>query len=254
MITNTTSDLEDILHDFDEKMRDPTFKDNDTSEQGSGSESAVEEERASIQQCLKICLQVSTHIDEVQAQELGNVAVPSGKDSSIEMADKSNLARLITNEALEDCRRGLGFTTLELKARLRDAERRLTAALRREQWTEDGVQNHELLKEELDSVKQCLSICANAEEVARERVNVFEDVSMADDGHQLIVSTMGDLISAKRVTIGSRSTQWLGQMSDITVQQLSRNHSTGNVADGEQTQVIKGTHFENRHGTGRKLV
>jgi hypothetical protein len=75
------------------------------------------------------------------------------------------------------------------------------------------------MTEDLDGVKQCLSVCAEAAEgVARERVNVFEDVSMANDGHRLIVSTMGDLFSAKRVTIGSRLTQWLGQMSVATVQ------------------------------------
>jgi hypothetical protein len=74
---------------------------------------------------------------------------------------------------------------------------------------------------------------------------------MADDGHQLIISTMGDLISARRVTVGSRSIQWLGQMSDTSLQQLSKDQDTSER--GGQASFEAGTHFENRHGTRRKL-
>ena len=50
-----------------------------------------------------------------------------------------------------------------------------------------------------------------------EEVERLRRGSMADDGHQLILSSMADLISARRVTIGSRSTEWLGQMSDASL-------------------------------------
>ena len=39
------------------------------------------------------------------------------------------------------------------------------------------------------------------------RTNVFEDVSAAQDAHQVIAATFGDLISAKRVTAGVGATQ-----------------------------------------------
>ncbi|KAK9604814.1 hypothetical protein V6Z93_002765 [Aspergillus fumigatus] len=38
------------------------------------------------------------------------------------------------------------------------------------------------------------------------------------------MSTIRDLISAKHITTGARSPQCFGQMSDETLQQLSRNH------------------------------
>jgi hypothetical protein len=41
------------------------------------------------------------------------------------------------------------------------------------------------------------------------RTNVFEDVSLDDDGHQVMVSTFGDLLFAKKVPAGARSRQWL---------------------------------------------
>jgi Fungal N-terminal domain of STAND proteins len=251
MIGTTTSDLEDILQDLDARMREPNFESAGIPDQAIVDRSDSREERASIQQCLNICVQVSAHID----QSLADVAIPSANDGGAIVVDKSTLARLITSETLQDCKRGLGLTTFELRARLREAERRLANALRHERESDGGVQDHQRMREDLDSVKQCLSICAEAaEEAATERVNVFEDVSMSDDGHQLIISTMGDLISAKRVTVGSRSAQWLGQMSDATVQQLSQDHSYQNATPDEQAQVTTGTRFENRHGTGRKLA
>ena len=53
--------------------------------------------------------------------------------------------------------------------------------------------------------------------MAEERINVFEDIEIAGDEHPPIVATLGDLISAKRVTVGARSTQWLGQMPDASL-------------------------------------
>jgi len=64
------------------------------------------------------------------------------------------------------------------------------------------------VQEEKDSIKQCLDICAQAsEQMDKVHVNVFEDVSAAQDADQVIVATLGDLISAKRVTAGVGATQ-----------------------------------------------
>ncbi|OAT05043.1 hypothetical protein BDBG_16393 [Blastomyces gilchristii SLH14081] len=75
--------------------------------------------------------------------------------------------------------------------------------------------------EKTADLRQCLAICAEASEQTKQmHFNEFEDVLSADDAHQVIVSTLGELISVKRITTGSRSAQWLGQMSDETPQQL----------------------------------
>jgi hypothetical protein len=73
-------------------------------------------------------------------------------------------------------------------------------------------------------MKQCLAICTQASRQADQvRTNVFEDVVAARNTHQLIVATLGDLVSAKRITTGLGATQWLGQISDTTIQRLSRD-------------------------------
>jgi len=62
------------------------------------------------------------------------------------------------------------------------------------------------LKAEMKSIKQCLAVCVQAsEQVDSVRTNVFEDVSAAQDAHQVIVATLGDLISARQVTATARS-------------------------------------------------
>ncbi|OAF59449.1 hypothetical protein VC83_03957 [Pseudogymnoascus destructans] len=54
---------------------------------------------------------------------------------------------------------------------------------------------------------------------------IFEDVNTAEDAHLVIVSTAtkGNPITAKNISTGSRTSKWLGQMSDESLQTLSQN-------------------------------
>ena len=56
-----------------------------------------------------------------------------------------------------------------------------------------------------------------SERVNEVRTNIFEEVSAARDAHQVIISTVGDLISARRVTAEVGATQCLGQMDNATL-------------------------------------
>ena len=104
---------------------------------------------------------------------------------------------------------------------------------------EDAAERRQV-QEEWDSTKRCLTIYAQASEyVDQVRTNVFENVSAAQDAHQVIVATLGDLISATRVTADVGATQWLGQMSDTALQQLSRDRRldlSGRPAIGKATK------------------
>ena len=65
---------------------------------------------------------------------------------------------------------------------------------------------------------------ASSAQAESARTNVFEDVSAAQGAHQVVASAT-DMISAKRVTAAAGSTQWLGQCSNGTLQQFSRDRS-----------------------------
>lgn len=110
------------------------------------------------------------------------------------------------------------------------------------------------LKAEMKSIKQGLAICVQAsEQVDSVRTNVLEDVSAAQDAHQVIVATLGDLISARHVTATARSTQWLGQISDATLHQLSRDRSRIGVETAVASDSAPINKFEDPHGMGKTL-
>jgi hypothetical protein len=255
MIKNTTADLIELLHGIDDKIESEHSRvpGNSASDDDFGSdENSMEEERASIQQCLRICDEVSTHIGQVLANGFADISTPSGDHDRLIKLGGVTPARFTTSTTLENCKLGLGVTSSQLKMQLDEINNRMARLSQQAAILDDYAPGNQTLKEELDSIKECLAICTKAtEQVTKERVHVFEDVEMADDGQQVIVATMGDLISAKRITAGARSMQWLGQMSDASLQQLSKAHKGNAEGAGQHTEI--GAHFEGRHGSGRKL-
>jgi hypothetical protein len=276
MIDNTTSDLQEILEQADDELAKSTLEGRllDPGVSNDLDQSSIEEERASIDHCLRICKQVASHLEQAQAEVMVTTKMRDSNDTTA-MNIQQSPARSITSEKLGYCKTGLNFTVSELRLRLQDADHRLQRLLRQNSRENDieGVSLSGQTPEDLESIKQCLAICEDAtEELAKARVNVFEDVHMTDDAHQVIVATLGDLIHAKRISTGARSKQWLGQMSDSSLQQLSKDNkvSTGNAIKKENVSKDRGHEdrqntepdelgstinhrFEGQHGTGRKL-
>lgn len=275
MIDNTTSDLEEILQKTVPSTTASSTLEGTDAQSEVADRLSIEAERASLEQCLNICRRVLEHIDGVQIELFRGDNESSDRSASSATPDKPSQARLITRERLNDCKVGISVTRAELQARLQEADHKLSKLSRglskfNQDSNEDKLQD-ESITEDLDSIRQCLFICANASEQA-ERTNVFEDVSLADDGYQIVVATLGDLISAKRVIAGTRSRQILGQMSDESLQHLSRHAAYGearrtnaaSASTGQENQPDddnrpargggNASRFATRHGTGRKLT
>ncbi|KAG0644999.1 hypothetical protein D0Z07_9215 [Hyphodiscus hymeniophilus] len=256
MITNTTTDLEEHLHEIDNKLQALSLRGLTISDEGAVEQRQIQEERDSTQQCLNICAEVVTHIDQLQPTVFENISTPSeGYQAGTKLGGLPS-ARLITANTFKACKESLSDATSRLEGHLQDIDNRVQSlSLPRSENSNERAAKQELIKEELDSIKQCLAICAQASTQAdKERMNVFEDVSMADDGHQVLVSTIGDLISARRVTAGARSWQWLGQMSDDSLQQLSQNHRHIATEIPLESQMEASGRFEGRYGVGLKLT
>jgi TolA-binding protein len=133
-------------------------------------------------------------------------------------------AAAVSASAVQEFKEMLKDTKTDLQDHLENLGGKLEALSIQESSTNDeNMTERGWMQAEIESAKECLAVCAQASEHAdKVRTNAFEDVSAAQDAHQVIVSTLGDLISAKRVTAGVGATQWLGQMSDATLQQLAR--------------------------------
>ncbi|KAK6535999.1 hypothetical protein TWF281_000245 [Arthrobotrys megalospora] len=220
MIERTTSELEDQLEEINMKLeRLASHHTQNLPDAGSHGQVAkkdkdtIEEDKKSIEQCIGICVQVMDHIDRLQMPPTLRTLSDS---SATNTSSATYYAKQLTTDALRGCKTELVNTTNLLQNQLEDIQLRLTAISNHpESFGSAGA-------EEIESIKQCLAICSQAsEQVKQNRINVFEDIKTSDDGEQIIVATMGDLLSAKRITSGSRSIQWLGQMSDASLQHLA---------------------------------
>ncbi|KAH8426376.1 uncharacterized protein LDX57_004114 [Aspergillus melleus] len=258
MIDEATSDLQDHLHEIYENLQllneaseGPLSSDLDSR--------VIEEEKQSTEQCLDICAQASEYIESLQAGMLHDSV--STRDLPAESAHKENVepqhAKKVTAAMFHDFQLKLNANSNSLESRLAELRSRLAEAQKRQKISKDEATRLETMQEEKDSVEQCLNICADASDLAGSaRINSFEDVNSADDSRQLIVSTIGDLISAKRIVTGNRSEQWLGQMSDDTIRHLSQTPRTvvGNLGESKEgTSQEKNTEFHNRWGAGYPL-
>ncbi|TVY36885.1 hypothetical protein LSUB1_G006896 [Lachnellula subtilissima] len=256
MITNTTVDLEEHLQEINDRLRTFSPPNPILSIESAAEQRQIQEERDSTQQCLKICAQVVTHIDQLQPTVFEDISTsPGAYQTPHTKLEGHSSARLFTADTFKTCKAKLSDANTKLESHLQDIDSRLRIlALPGPRSSNEQAAEQEKIKEELDSIKQCLTICAQASTQAnKERMNVFEDISTADDGHQVLVSTIGDLVSARRVTAGTRSRQWLGQMSDDSLQQLSHNYGHVVAEEPVESQAEASGHFEGRYGTGLTL-
>lgn len=257
MITNATSDLQEHLEQIDDKLW--TFS--QRSEKISGPDEAewleIQQEKDSTEKCLQICAQVSGYINRVHPDNVADVPSTSDRDQTTTVADDSQppSAKRVVDGTLKECKEKLATTSSELNERVQKLNDRLATFLSSGvRLSNDDRTELDQIQEEKDSLQQCLAICNQASEKTNGvRMNIFEDVTSVDDAQQLIVSTLGDLISAKRITTGSRSSQWLGQMSDDTVQQVSRDRSLIGETLAEPQSGPSSDEFDERYGAGVQL-
>ncbi|RDL32368.1 Uncharacterized protein BP5553_08824 [Venustampulla echinocandica] len=256
IITNTTSDLEEHLQEIDNKLQSLSLQSTTISDEQAAERGAIQEEKDSTQQCLGICAQVSAHIDQAQPNSFEKISTATGSQNVDASSKNPSWARVVTADTFKECKEKISNATTQLEVHLQDIDNRLRNLHSTSPETpNEQAAEKEQIKAELDSIKQCLAICADASTQAnKERTNLFEDVTMSDDSRQVIVSTIGDLITARRITAGDRSLQCLGQMSDDSVQQISQSHLHIATGKPQGLQAASDAPFENRYGTGVKLA
>ncbi len=250
MISNTTADLEERLQSIDNKLQMISAQSTGISSEATDERRQMQEERNSTQHCLDICTKVLIQIDQLQPNAFINLS--STLNPPVTTLSGLTSAQQLTATTFKACKERLTDTTTHLERQLRDINNRLKqCSLQPKTLSSDQAEEQEIMEEERDAIKQSLNICAEASGQANEeQTNVYEDISLVDDSQQVIISTVGALIAARRVSAGSRSFQVFGQMSDESFQNLARRIGTEKVAE---PQSRANPEFEGRHGTGVKL-
>jgi hypothetical protein len=259
MISNTTSDLEDHLQEIERKLQALPLRGDAISDEDAAEREQIQKEKDSTRQCLAICAQVSKQVNQLRPNVFEDVSAAKGSyQLNISTLGGFVSAKRATASAFQELQEKLTKTTSELEEHLQNSDKRLRT-LSSPGVRDLGEIERKRVQEDVDSIKECLNICAEASKEADQfRTNVFEDVAAAKAAHQLIVATLGDLISAKRVNAAPEARQWLGQMSDATVQQLSRDNGielrSRAAADKDvEPQSELGLKFAGQYGAGYKL-
>jgi len=128
----------------------------------------------------------------------------------------------ITPQVLEDYKDMIRDATSDLQDYLQQLDKKVKSLAS----TEDtGSSTHttvewQAMLEEKESIHQCIQVVAEARKasVIVERRNVFEDITMADNSYDFSISTVGDLVTARRINLTGRSRHIGGQISDDSYQ------------------------------------
>ncbi|KAJ5343381.1 uncharacterized protein N7506_003205 [Penicillium brevicompactum] len=181
----------------------------------------MEEERESTQQGLEICDQFSAYIEQTRSTSLEKMTrVPTISEMGSSPIGHNNIPWLILSQALTSAEREIINSRLRLLQHQNERGGQARLLHRRESLLQDhetGEQNDS--QEEADNIKESLNFFDRiSQEPSKDRTNHFEDITTGDRSTQAVVSTLKDLISARRITSGSDSLQVLGQVSDNSLQ------------------------------------
>jgi predicted nucleic acid-binding Zn-ribbon protein len=222
-IEDTMSDLTEHLRKVDARLQALLAQRIDDAEESETERHNLRSEHESIQQCMNICTDVAAHIDLVRPKIVPYMSSHDDRQVITTTAAFGVSAQKDTEQVLGRCKDDLTSVLSQLRTRLHEVSQRQNILSHQHKIPTDQEDDQKRLQEELASIKQSLSICEEASQKAKpDRTNVFEEITMADDGHQIMVSTFGDLICARKITAGARSVQWFGQMSDESLQELSQ--------------------------------
>ncbi|KAJ5935950.1 hypothetical protein N7454_005248 [Penicillium verhagenii] len=234
LIKNTKCDLENHFHEIRERLQTASAQGPVVSGIDTAELQLMEKEKNSTQKSLEICEQFYSLIDYL----LGEVAHSLSPFDHTSSYFNPNVSSLINAEGINSTYKEITSWKLRLLQHLHgvdwivQGQQRSIPRLNNE--PEPEVQN---FREELSGTESLPNFCKQVEEEAKQqRTHYFEDVSTGDNSRQAIVTTLDDLISAKRIKSGNNSYQALGRMADESIQSFfnSAMPNDGSNDQGEQ--------------------
>lgn len=185
---------------------------------------SMKEELESTQHGLEICAQFSSYIEETRSISLQKMTQASGTSERRSSSPEYNMPWLILAEALSSAEREIVSSRLRLLQYRRAQENQPWSSQHRGLLPgNEHTAERSDIKEEAENIKHSLNFFDRvSEETTEGRMNYFEDVSTGDKSKQFIVTTLKDLISARRITSGSGSLQVLGQLSEDSLNNVLR--------------------------------
>ncbi|KAL4900142.1 hypothetical protein BDW74DRAFT_104538 [Aspergillus multicolor] len=223
LIQNTQCDLETHLEDIRTKVKALSLNGSAITGIDPAELQRMEDEKQSTQKSLDICQQFFTLLDQSQSRLLEDLErapkEPPQQHSSFQRPMQSSL---INAEGLNSARKEIMSWKIQLLQNLYEVEKNLPITRLDIPLLRDGLDSEQqIFREEVQGTEALLEFCKHAGTEANQRhMNYYEDVTAGDNSHLAVVTTLKDLISAKRIKSGNGSKLILGQMSDDTIQSV----------------------------------
>ncbi|KAL7764953.1 hypothetical protein ACKLNR_006098 [Fusarium oxysporum f. sp. zingiberi] len=238
LICDTKLDLEKHLKDIDSKLHDIVSQGATTeAAEGQANLRKFENEKQSTERCLEYLKHL---LEEINGMSFQPVFTGSASNTAVMSISAGNmtLADSLTISTLKTCSYNLSDTIDRLESHRDNTEEnlRLRSLVHDLNQKIDPGANRETLQNELESTKQCLSVCDRASQWASSgRVHVVEDISVGNDGKQICVSTLGDLFNIKGARAGHGSIQFFGSVSEGSLNDVLRSQNQRQYVRNEGT-------------------
>ncbi|RYC79246.1 hypothetical protein BFJ63_vAg17873, partial [Fusarium oxysporum f. sp. narcissi] len=208
MIRDTTNDLQEHMNRLDERLRALAGSEAESSGQDEPGWMALLEEKQSTQEGLKICLQLSAQIEQLE----------STSREHPKFSQQPSAHKFVRN-GLGVAKGSIQSLVSRLQAHEHDIDNRMEAIRSAVSLSEQEVTQFTQLQETKDSIRQCMRVVADAgEALSDERCNIFEDITMTDSSYGISVSTVKDLVVARRINLSGQARYLGGQISDESYQ------------------------------------
>lgn len=214
MVQDTAYNLQLHLQRIDEKMARFTNEEINCSEANID----LKDERAVIEQCLRICDDAKSYLESLTNRE-SSLLEGASKDASEDYIQGCFEAQLLTRRALNENRDSFADIIGRLQERLRSQVLN----------GEPRNSNERLqLQEDIDISKQCLEVCKVASEVSHQKIYRVGEVTADGDSDQVVVNTMSDLFDVKKAQSKGNAAQLVGSMTGESLQHLAKERYNTN--------------------------
>lgn len=253
-IMKTTLNLNQYFQEKDGRLHTLTASGASLSDEDVSERERLKKEMNMTKECLAICAKVFGDLDQVRFKIFEEICATHGLHQPSHTTHAVSANRILV-DGCEDWKGAVTRTATQLQDHFFKVNSTpLTSAVcesdsGRDATTDDRAQDLD------DSMRDCQKICAKAaERVEEARTNIVEDMSAAPDAFQVVVATLGDLLTVRRVKAGERAVQIGGQMSDTSFQQALEAAAQTSRKTARDEQASKGiAQFEDRYGSGHKI-
>lgn len=212
MVQIMSQGLDDHLNEMNVRFQTLNLPKATSHSVASGHSHRVDDEYENTNKCLSICAQIFSYIEELQLQRLPKVEHrPDGVPVCVSSDDFTHTS-VMTLSTLQKC-----ADLLSNLRHLLHAHREQGHDLLQAEGTLPPPQKQRGSTEDV-SAKLYPSSSSDDRRATPGGVHL-ENITIGNGGQQILVSTLGQVFTARHIVVGDRSTQFIGSCSDASFQQ-----------------------------------